>query len=76
MSVNDLSQAKNPDLLASVAAMQHAAQEARDIAIQFNTGIVVEDNDGNILHIDAETLRKERDEQRAKGSPSADPTTV
>jgi len=76
MSVKDLSQAKNPDLIASVAAMHHAAQVARDTAIQFNTGIVVEDDDGNILHIDAETLRKERDEQRTKGRHSADPSSV
>jgi len=39
---------------------------ARDIAIQSNTSIVVEDNDGNIVHIDAEPLRRERDEQEAK----------
>lgn len=56
---NDLIQAKNPDLRASLAAMQRAAECARRIAIQTNTAIVIV-RDGKLLRIPDETLRIEQ----------------
>jgi hypothetical protein len=58
----DISQAKNPDLRASLAAMQRAAESAKQIAIQTNTAIVVV-RDGVRMRITAEQLRREHDEQ-------------
>ncbi|MBV6388515.1 MAG: hypothetical protein JNIBNLAF_00108 [Nitrosomonas europaea] len=58
----DISQAKNPDLRASLAAMQRAAESAKQIAIQTNTAIVVV-RDGTRIRITAEQLRREHDEQ-------------
>lgn len=54
----ELSKAKNPDLRASLAAMQRAAQEARRIAVQTNTEIILA-RDGKPVRITAEQLRKE-----------------
>jgi hypothetical protein len=59
VTAKDLSQAKNPDLRASLAAMRRAAAMARDIAIQTNTGIVVV-KDGKPVFVTAEELRKEQ----------------
>ncbi|SFW17724.1 hypothetical protein [Nitrosovibrio sp. Nv17] len=58
----DISQAKNPDMRASLAAMQRAAESAKQIAIQTNTAIVVV-RDGVRMRITAEQLRREHDEQ-------------
>lgn len=58
----DISQAKNPDLRASLAAMQRAAELAKQIAIQTNTAIVVV-RDGMRVRITVEQLRREHDEQ-------------
>ena len=44
MNAKDISTAKNPDLRGSLAAMQRAATLAREIAIQTNTNIVIEEN--------------------------------
>jgi len=52
------SQAKNPYLRASLEAMRRAALAARQLAIQTDTGIVIQ-IDHKILHIPAEHLRKE-----------------
>lgn len=41
MKLNELSQAKDPDLIASVAAMKQAAAMLRQAAIQTGTAIVV-----------------------------------
>lgn len=41
MKLNELSQAKDQDLIASVAAMKRAAAMARQTAIQTGTAIVV-----------------------------------
>ncbi|MDR2861913.1 MAG: hypothetical protein LBV07_05140 [Syntrophobacterales bacterium] len=57
MTKQDISKAKNPDQRASLAAMQRAAQLARQIAIQTNTGIVVV-RDGKPVVISAEELRE------------------
>jgi hypothetical protein len=59
MSQRDLSEAKNPDLRASLAAMRRAAEMARTTAIQTNTGIVIV-QDGKPVSITADELRRER----------------
>jgi hypothetical protein len=56
MDQKDLSKAKNPKLRGSLAAMQRAAEMARKVAIQTDTGIVVV-RDGKRVHISAEELR-------------------
>lgn len=61
MMRRDLSEAKNPDLRGSLAAMRRAAEMARQIAIQTNTEIVIV-QDGKPVHITAEELRRERNE--------------
>ncbi|NLY25975.1 MAG: hypothetical protein GX049_00250 [Alcaligenaceae bacterium] len=60
MAPKDIALAKNPDLRGSFAAMQRAAQSARDIAIQTNTAIIVVRN-GQRIRITAAELRKERE---------------
>ena len=57
MSAQDLSKAKDPDLRASLAALQRAAAEARKIAIQTNTHIVVV-KDGKLVRLSADELRQ------------------
>ena len=57
MSRADISQAKNPDLRGSMAAMKRAAALARKIAIQTDTGIIVV-RDGKPVRIPAAELRK------------------
>lgn len=56
----DISQARNPALRASMAAMQRAAEQAKKTAIQTDTAIVVV-RDGKPVRITAEQLRQERD---------------
>ena len=56
MKLQDISQAKDPDLRASLFAMQRAAELAKQIAIQTNTSIVTV-QDGQIVHIPAQELR-------------------
>jgi len=41
MNTRDISEAQDPDLRASVAAMQRAAQLARQTAIQTGTDLIV-----------------------------------
>lgn len=60
MKQKDLINAKNPDLRGSLAAMQRAAQSARDIAIQTNTAIIVVRN-GQRVRITASELLEERE---------------
>ena len=52
----DLSEAKDPVLRGSMAAMKRAAALAREIAIQTDTGIVVV-RDGKVVRISAAELR-------------------
>jgi len=59
MSRRDLSEAKNPDLRASLTAMRRATEMARTTAIQTNTGIVIV-QDGKPVRITAEELRREQ----------------
>lgn len=58
MKQPDISQAKNPDLRASFAAMQRAADLARQVAIQTDTAII-QMQDGKLVRIPAEQLRQE-----------------
>jgi len=58
MTQRELSEASNPDLRGSLAAMRRAAEMARQIAIQTNTGIV-RVKDGKPVVISADELRKE-----------------
>ena len=60
MSRPDISQAKNPDLRASLAGMRRAAELARKIAIQTDTEIVVV-RGGKPVRITAAELRKDAD---------------
>jgi hypothetical protein len=56
MSRADISQAKNPDLRGSMAAMRRTAALARKRAIQTDTAIVVV-RDGKVVRIPAAELR-------------------
>ncbi len=58
MTQKELSEAKNPDLRASLAAMRRAAELARQTAIQTNTAIVTV-CDGKLVRIPAEELRRD-----------------
>lgn len=55
--LNDIANAKDPDLRASLAAMRRAALLARQTAIQTDTSIVVI-QDGQLIHVSAQELRK------------------
>ncbi len=56
-TAENIDQARNHDLRASMAAMRRAAQLARQIAIQTNTGIVMV-RDGQCVRISAQELRE------------------
>ena len=58
MKSRDISEARNPDLRASEAALRRAAQLARQTAIQTDTDLVVVRN-GRTVRIPAHTLRHE-----------------
>ncbi|MBE7527176.1 MAG: hypothetical protein HS120_06280 [Burkholderiales bacterium] len=57
MNKPDISQARNPDLRASLIALQRAAEMARQTAIQTNTAIVLI-QDGKLVKITAQQLRE------------------
>ncbi|WP_313919631.1 hypothetical protein [Tahibacter sp.] len=65
MSARPISEAKDPDLRASVAAMNRAAELAREIAIQTDTSLVVVIN-GQIVRIPAKELREAAAKQKSK----------
>jgi len=58
MKASELQHAKNPDLIASLAAIKRAAILARQTAIQTNTAIVVM-KDGVLCRISAEELKQQ-----------------
>ena len=60
MTQQELGQAKDPDLRASLAAIKRAAQEARRVAVQTGTGIVVV-KDQQIVRVTAEELQQGKD---------------
>lgn len=58
MTEKDISQAKDKDLVGSLAAMRRAARMAREQAILTNTAIVVM-KDNKLVRVTAEELRKQ-----------------
>ena len=62
MSPEDIFKAKDPDLIQSMAARKRAALEARKIAIQTGTSIIVRDN-GRIIRRSAKELERELQHQ-------------
>lgn len=65
MTAKDIFQARDPDLRASLQALQRAADEARKTAILTNTDLIVV-QDGRIVRIPASQLR----EQMSSVTPS------
>ena len=57
MNTKDISEAKDKDLRASMAALQRAAEAARKTAIQTDTGIVIQ-REGKLVRIPASELRE------------------
>ncbi|MCT0229930.1 hypothetical protein KQ306_03510 [Synechococcus sp. CS-1324] len=58
MNDNDISNAKDPDLRASLGALRRAAQQARKTAIQTQTNLVIV-KDGRMQRISADELRQQ-----------------
>ncbi len=52
-----ITSAKNKDLAGSLAAIQRAAQSARELAVRTNTAIIVF-REGKIVRVTADELRK------------------
>jgi hypothetical protein len=67
MNANDISNAKDPDLRASLDALRRAAQQARKTAIQTETDLVIV-KDGRMQRISADELRQQA---KAKKAPQA-----
>ena len=59
MNPDTLLQGKEPLLAAFFVALKRAAEIARDIAIQMNTGIVISEK-GQIIPVSADVLREHR----------------
>jgi hypothetical protein len=57
MITKDISQAKDQDLRASMAALERSALAARQIAIQTDTAIIIH-RDGKLVRIPASELRQ------------------
>ena len=57
MTMKSIQEAKDPDLRASVAAMNRAAEAARQTAIQTGTDLIIMKN-GKLTRIPADALRK------------------
>jgi len=64
MNANDIANAKDPDLRASLAALRRAAQQARKTAIQTETNLVIV-KDGRMQRISADELRQQAIAQKA-----------
>ncbi|MCP5425339.1 MAG: hypothetical protein H6970_09770 [Gammaproteobacteria bacterium] len=64
MSTQDISKAKDPDLRASLIAVQRAAALARKTAIQTDTAIVVVKNH-KLVRVSAAELREDTDSKPA-----------
>lgn len=62
MNSLDISQAKNPDLRASLAALQRASETARKVAIQTDTALIIV-QDGKLTRLTASQLRQQPSEQ-------------
>ena len=57
MNTKDINEAKDPDVRASLAALQRASLQARKTAIQTGTHLIIV-KDGQLLRISAEELSK------------------
>jgi hypothetical protein len=57
MKTKDISQARNPDIRGSLAALRRASELARKIAIQTGTDLVVV-RDGRLVYVDPCTLQE------------------
>jgi hypothetical protein len=66
---NDIANAQNPDLRASLTAMRRAARLARQAAMQTDTSIVIVQN-GVVVRVSAEELR-ENDQKSLRGGLNA-----
>ena len=64
MKTKDISEAKDPDLRASVVAMRRAAQMARETAIRTDTDLIIMKN-GQLIRIPAQILRAETSKKSA-----------
>jgi hypothetical protein len=64
VNVKDISNAKDPDLRASLDALRRAAQQARKTAIQTETNLVIV-KDGQLKRISADELRRQADPKEA-----------
>ena len=64
MNANDLSNAKDPDLRASLDALRRAAKQARKTAIQTDTNLVIV-KDGQLKRISADELRRQAEADEA-----------
>ena len=62
MNTNDISNAKDPDLRASLGALRRAAQQARKTAIQTETDLVIV-KDGRMQRISPDELRQQAEVQ-------------
>lgn len=58
MAMGDISNAKNPDLRASLKALRRAAELARQLAIQTDTDLIIV-KDGKTVRIPAAVLREQ-----------------
>ncbi len=67
MKTKDISEAKDPDLRASMAALQRASLQARKTAIQTGTHLVIV-KDGQLLRISAEELSAQTESENAPTS--------
>ena len=71
INANDISNAKDPDLRASLGALRRAAQQARKTAIQTGTDLVIV-KDGRMRRISPEELRQQAEaETSAQEKPQA-----
>lgn len=78
MTITDISKANDPDLRASIAAMQRAAELARKIAIQTDTHLVIME-DEKLVRLSADELRRiDNRKPRLRGALKdyADPSLI
>lgn len=57
MNAQDISNAKDPDLRASMTALRRASALARETALQTNTAVVIVEN-GKLVRVSSEELRR------------------
>ncbi len=67
MSTEDISNAKDPDLRSSLAALRRASRLARRAAIQAGTDLVVV-REGRMVRISADALRRQAEAENSHSS--------